>query len=61
LAKHFDYIHFNPVKPGLVRRVRDCPDSSFHRLVKQGIYSIDWKEGVSFDLKDNFGELGEMK
>jgi hypothetical protein len=25
-------------------------------LVKQGIYSIEWGEDVSFDFKDNFGE-----
>ena len=30
LAKHVDYIHFNPVKHGLVTRVRDWPHSSFH-------------------------------
>jgi putative transposase len=56
LAKHFDYIHYNPVKHGLVQRVRDWPYSSFHRLVKQGIYPIDWGEGVSFDIKEGFGE-----
>ena len=56
LAKHFDYIHFNPVKHGLVSRVRDWPYSSFHLLVKKGIYSINWGESLSFDLKDNFGE-----
>ncbi len=56
LAKHFDYLHYNPVKHGLVQRVRDWPYSSFHRLVKQGIYPIDWGEGVSFDIKKGFGE-----
>jgi putative transposase len=56
LAKHFDYIHYNPVKHGLVQMARDWPYSSFHYLVKQGIYSIDWGEGVYFDLKDYFGE-----
>src|SRR6266540_846116 len=37
-----DYIHWNPVKHGLVPRVRDYPWSSFHRLVKEGIYGVDW-------------------
>ena len=32
LARHIDYVHFNPVKHGLVQRVRDWPYSSFHRL-----------------------------
>ena len=33
-ARHADYIHFNPVKHGHVRRVRDWPFSSFHRMVQ---------------------------
>ena len=37
-----DYIHWNPVKHGLVRRVRDYPWSSFQRLVRAGEYSIEW-------------------
>jgi putative transposase len=56
LARHFDYIHYNPLKHGLVQRVRDWPYSSFHRLVKQGIYPLNWGEGVSFDAKDGYGE-----
>src|SRR5437773_1039345 len=32
-AHHVDYIHFNPVKHGLVSRVRDWPYSSFHHFV----------------------------
>jgi putative transposase len=39
---HMDYVHFNPVKHGLVKRVADWPFSTFHRLVKQGIYPPDW-------------------
>jgi len=35
-ARHIDYIHINPVKHGLVARVRDWPYSSFHRMVKLG-------------------------
>src|SRR4051812_6784057 len=30
-AAHLDYIHFNPVKHGLVPRPADWPHSSFHR------------------------------
>jgi putative transposase len=56
LANHFDYIHYNPVKHGLVQRVRDWPYSSFHSLVRQEIYPIDWGEEVSFDIKEDFGE-----
>ncbi|MFM9883130.1 MAG: REP-associated tyrosine transposase [Burkholderiales bacterium] len=39
---HVDYVHVNPLKHGLVRRVRDWPHSSFHRFVAEGIYSDDW-------------------
>ncbi len=41
-ARHVDYIHFNPVRHGLVTRVRDWPRSSFHRYVRQGLLSADW-------------------
>jgi putative transposase len=40
--RHVDYIHFNPVKHGLVARVRDWPHSSFHRYVREGIVPDDW-------------------
>ena len=41
-ASHMDYVHFNPVKHGRVERVKDWPYSSFHRLVKAGVYPLDW-------------------
>jgi len=39
---HMDYVHINPVKHGLVRRVADWPYSTFHRLVAQDMYPLDW-------------------
>src|SRR5215469_9587917 len=42
LERHVDYIHFNPVKHGLVSRVADWPHSSFHRYVEQGLLEVDW-------------------
>ncbi|QTD46543.1 REP-associated tyrosine transposase [Ottowia testudinis] len=36
LQRHVDYIHYNPVKHGLVRQAADWPYSSFHRFVAQG-------------------------
>jgi putative transposase len=45
-AAHMDYIHFNPVKHGLVERVNDLPYSTFHRLVERGMYPLDWAESV---------------
>jgi putative transposase len=34
LRRHVDYIHFNPVKHGLVQRVADWSYSSFHRVCR---------------------------
>lgn len=42
LVRHLDYIHFNPVKHGLVRSVIEWPWSSFHRYVNMGVYAADW-------------------
>lgn len=44
--KHIDYIHYNPVKHGLVERAADWNHSSFHRYVKSGFYSADWGESI---------------
>ena len=49
LARHVDYIHFNPVKHGLVKRVCDWPYSSFKHYVARGDLPQDWG-----------GDLGEM-
>ena len=53
---HLDYIHYNPVKHGLVDRVQDWPYSSFHRFVAQGMYPIDWGEQVDLAESHAFGE-----
>ena len=42
LARHVDYIHFNPVKHGCATRAADWPHSSFHRYVNQGWLTSDW-------------------
>ncbi|UTW11943.1 REP-associated tyrosine transposase [Marinobacterium rhizophilum] len=42
LHRHLDYIHYNPVKHGLVARPGDWPYSSFHRFVRRGYYATDW-------------------
>lgn len=41
---HMDYIHFNPVKHGLVADVAAWPYSSFHRCVKLGLYPSSWTQ-----------------
>jgi putative transposase len=42
LARHLDYIHWNPVKHGWAQRVADWPHSSFHTYVRRGMYTEDW-------------------
>lgn len=58
LIKYVDYIHFNPVKHGLVTRVADWPWSSFHRYVRRGIYPLDWG-GDSLLEKFGNASIGE--
>ena len=45
-AKHVDYIHWNPVKHGCVKRVIDWPHSSFHQYMVSGVYAEDCAEEV---------------
>jgi len=56
LRKHVDYIHYNPVKHGLVSRVTDWPYSSFHRYVRRGWLSQDWATPAHDDDSHNYGE-----
>jgi putative transposase len=53
-ARHFDYIHWNPVKHGLVESVCDWPFSTFHRWVRLGVYSSKWgsREEKPLDFSD---------
>jgi putative transposase len=54
-ARHVDYIHFNPVRHGLVPRVVDWPHSSFHRYVREGVLPEDW----AGDASEGSGDFGE--
>ena len=55
-ARHVDYIHFNPVKHGLVTRACDWPHSSFHRYVARGFLPVDWGGDVRQATRGCFGE-----
>lgn len=46
LALHFDYVHWNPVRHGLVRDVGAWPYSTFHRYVRRGWYPESWGGGA---------------
>jgi len=43
--RHMDYLHYNPVRHGLVRSAAEWPWSSFRRAVGRGWYPEDW--GIS--------------
>jgi putative transposase len=51
-AAHVDYIHYNPVRHGLVERVADWPYSSFHRYVQKGVFPENWAAGVEIKGAD---------
>ena len=53
LQRHVEYIHYNPVKHGNVKHVKDWPYSTFHKYVAQGLVDGNW--GGS-DEKGAFGE-----
>ena len=54
LRRHVEYIHYNPVKHGWAKRVRDWPHSTFHRYVRDGVYPADWA-GEAVEVS-GFGE-----
>lgn|SRR5574344_1616129 len=50
LNNQINYIHYNPVKHGLVDNVKDWEYSSFHKFVKQDLYEENW--GSFKDIKN---------
>jgi putative transposase len=55
--RHLDYLHWNPVKHGYVKKPMDWPYSTLHRFVAQGLYPSDWGGGGADEYSpDNFGE-----
>jgi putative transposase len=52
--RRVDYVHWNPVKHGGVKRTVDWPYSSFRTFVRRGLYKPDW--ACDPDLKISGGE-----
>ena len=46
LARHVDYIHYNPVKHGLVHRPVDWPHSTLHGYIERGMLTTEWAVSV---------------
>lgn len=42
LYRHLDYIHFNPIKHGYIKKAVDWEHSSFNKFVKMGYYEQNW-------------------
>lgn len=55
-AVHCDYIHYNPVKHGLVKSPKDWLHSTFHRYVKEGAYPMEWGTSEIDFLEEIGGE-----
>ncbi len=53
--RHVDYVHYNPVKHGLVTQLAQWPYSTFHRYVNDGVYPHNW----SVDPGKVIGGAGE--
>ena len=49
--KHMDYIHYNPVKHGIVNAPIQWPYSSFKQCVNKGWYSSEWGSSEPDTLK----------
>ena len=53
---HVNYIHYNPIKHGLVDNLTNWPHSSFHYYVEKGMLDKNWGR-LEVKLRDlNFGE-----
>ena len=50
LNNHINYIHYNPVKHGCVKCVKDWVYSSFHKFVEDKFYDKNW--GSSADIEN---------
>jgi len=54
LYRHLDYIHYNPIKHGIVQKAKDWDFSSFNKFVKLGLYDENW---CNFEDKNNINNM----
>ncbi len=61
LRMHLDYVHYNPVRHGLVGKATEWSASSVHRYIRDGWYAPDWgiadPEDVEAAVLANGGDL----
>ncbi len=53
--RHLEYIHYNPVKHGLVNAPALWRYSSFSEYVEQGLYPVEWGNQDEMEYIDNAG------
>jgi putative transposase len=58
LERHVEYIHYNPVKHGLVKAPRDYVHSSFHKYVQTGLVEVDWGANLKSHLPSWYIGIG---
>ena len=49
LNNHINYIHYNPVKHGYVKWVKDWKYSSFHKFVENKFYDKKWESSADIE------------
>ena len=48
--RHCDYIHYNPVKHGLVDDPKKWEYSTIHRFIEKGLYPSNWGDSISPEI-----------
>ncbi len=61
LARHVDYIHYNPVKHGWVTCPVDWPHSTLHGYIERGRVTPDWGGQVNDGASGNGERVGLHK
>jgi putative transposase len=56
LRQHLDYIHYNPVKHGLISDPFEYEHSSLRLYEESGYYQTDWGVREQLDFEGEFGE-----
>ncbi|MBC8481645.1 MAG: transposase [Planctomycetes bacterium] len=54
LQRHVDYIHYNPVKHGLVKRMDNWPYSSYHRYIESGGFAKKYFKQLQKEYEEIF-------
>jgi len=55
MTSHVEYIHYNPVKHGLVEAPGEWQYSSFHKYVEKGLYPSHWGEAKEIRFAEDIG------